>query len=65
MLQHKLIDGVIEEPLGGAQLDWDDMSNRLKKRILSEIATLEAMTPQARIDARIDKFCAMGEFEEV
>jgi acetyl-CoA carboxylase carboxyl transferase subunit alpha len=65
MLQNKLIDGVIEEPLGGAQLDWEDMSNRLKKRILNEIATLEKMTVQQRIDARIDKFCAMGEFEEV
>jgi acetyl-CoA carboxylase carboxyl transferase subunit alpha len=65
MLQNKLIDGIIEEPLGGAQLDWEDMSNRLKNRILSEIRTLETMTPQARIDARIDKFCAMGEFEEV
>jgi len=65
MFQNKLIDGIIEEPLGGAQLDCEEMSNRLKNRILSEIATLETMTPQARIDARIDKFCAMGEFEEV
>lgn len=64
MYENKLIDGIIEEPLGGAHLDWDDMSNRLKNRILSEIATLEAMTAQERIDSRIEKFCEMGVFEE-
>ncbi len=64
MLQNKLIDGIIEEPLGGAQLDWDDMANRLKNRILSEIATLSTMSAQERINARIDKFCDMGVFEE-
>lgn len=64
MLQNKLIDGIIEEPLGGAQLDWDDMSNRLKKRILYEISTLSKMSPKERIDSRIEKFCAMGAFEE-
>lgn len=64
MLNNKLIDGIIEEPLGGAHLDWDDMSNRLKERILSEIAELEQVSPQDRIDARIEKFCSMGFFEE-
>jgi acetyl-CoA carboxylase carboxyl transferase subunit alpha len=64
MLNNKLIDGIIEEPLGGAHLDWDDMSNRLKERILSEIADLEKVSPQQRIDARIEKFCSMGFFEE-
>jgi acetyl-CoA carboxylase carboxyl transferase subunit alpha len=65
MFQNKLIDGIIEEPLGGAQLDWEDMSNRLRRRILSEIEDLEKKTPQQRIDERIEKFCDMGVFEEV
>lgn len=64
MLNNKLIDGIIEEPLGGAHLDWDDMSVRLKTRILSEIEDLEKLSPQDRIDARIEKFCSMGYFEE-
>lgn len=64
MLQNKLIDGIIEEPLGGAHLDWDDMSHRLKARILSEIEELEKVSPQDRIEARIEKFCSMGFFEE-
>ncbi|GAB3511178.1 acetyl-CoA carboxylase carboxyltransferase subunit alpha [Emticicia fontis] len=64
MLNNKLIDGIIEEPLGGAHLDWDDMALRLKTRILSEIEDLEKQTPEERIDSRIEKFCSMGFFEE-
>lgn len=64
MLNNKLIDGIIEEPLGGAHLDWDDMAHRLKTRILSEIEALEKLSPQERIDARIEKFCSMGFVEE-
>jgi acetyl-CoA carboxylase carboxyl transferase subunit alpha len=64
MLNNKLIDGIIEEPLGGAHLDWEDMSERLKTRILSEIETLEKMSSQDRIDSRIEKFCSMGFYVE-
>jgi acetyl-CoA carboxylase carboxyl transferase subunit alpha len=64
MLNNGLIDGIIEEPLGGAQLDWDEMANILKKRILSEISDLNKMTPTERIDTRIEKFCSMGVFVE-
>ena len=64
MLNNKLIDGIIEEPLGGAHLDWDDMAERLKNRIIEEINGLEKLSPQERIDSRIEKFCSMGFFEE-
>lgn len=64
MLEYGLIDGIIEEPLGGAHLDWEEMAKRLKKRILSEINDLEKLSPKERIDARIEKFCKMGVFEE-
>ncbi len=64
MLENKLIDGIIEEPLGGAQLEWDDMSLRLKNRILKEIDALEKIDSHERINQRIEKFCSMGVFEE-
>lgn len=64
MLTNKLIDGIIDEPLGGAHLDWDDMAYRLKTRILSEIEDLEKISAQDRINARIEKFCSMGFVEE-
>jgi acetyl-CoA carboxylase carboxyl transferase subunit alpha len=55
-----LVDDIINEPKGGAHLDYDEMSATLKKTILSEIKKLEKLTPQDRINKRIDKFCSMG-----
>lgn len=60
MRDNGLVDGIIAEPQGGAHLKWDEMSDILKKRIISEIADLEKMSPLERISARIDKFCSMG-----
>jgi acetyl-CoA carboxylase carboxyl transferase subunit alpha len=60
MKNNKLIDGIVAEPLGGAHLDHAWMAAELKKVILSNIKELASMSPQKRIDQRIDKFCAMG-----
>jgi acetyl-CoA carboxylase carboxyl transferase subunit alpha len=60
MLNNKLIDGIIPEPLGGAHLYWDEMSNTLKNTILKEIKKLNAQPAKERISKRIDKFCSMG-----
>lgn len=59
-----LVDGIIEEPLGGAHKDPDWMAHKLKETILSEIVALSKMSPQERIDSRIEKFSGMGEFVE-
>ena len=55
-----LIDGIIKEPLGGAQNDVDFAANKLKKVILSEIEKLEKIDPEKRILNRIKKFSLMG-----
>ncbi len=60
----KLIDGVIPEPLGGAHTDLKAMSAEIKKVILSNFNELSKLTPQERIDQRIDKFSAMGVVKE-
>lgn len=59
-----LVDGIIEEPLGGAHRDTDWMYNTLKKRIKSELKDLMAQSNEERINARIDKFSSMGEVVE-
>ena len=64
MLELKLIDGIIKEPLGGAHTDLKFMVKEIKKYIKSAMGELEKMTPEDRIEARIDKFCAMGEYKE-
>ena len=64
MLQNKLIDGIIKEPLGGAHTDVKAMSVELKKTILENFAVLDKLSPRERINQRIDKFCAMGVVKE-
>ncbi len=56
----KLVDGIVDEPLGGAHNDHSEMANHLKNVILDTLAELNALTPDERINQRIDKFCAMG-----
>lgn len=60
----RLIDGIVEEPLGGAHLDHKAMAQTLKKVIISNILELQKLSPEERINQRIDKFCAMGVFTE-
>jgi len=60
MEKNGLVDGIIEEPMGGAHTDHADMAQRLKTRILDAIAELNALSPEERINERIEKFCAMG-----
>lgn len=60
MEKNKLVDGIIEEPQGGAHTDHSEMARRIKKTILDTIGELNKLTPEERIDQRIEKFCAMG-----
>ena len=64
MLSNKLIDGIIKEPLGGAHIDVKWMSDEVKKIIIANTKELLELTPEKRIEQRIDKFCAMGVVKE-
>jgi len=60
MKELKIIDNIIKEPLGGAHTDPKAMAKELKKTILKTFKELNEMTPEERIDQRIEKFCNMG-----
>jgi acetyl-CoA carboxylase carboxyl transferase subunit alpha len=60
----KLIDGIIKEPLGGAHTDVKAMAEEVKRVILENFKELSKLSPQERINQRIDKFCAMGVVKE-
>jgi acetyl-CoA carboxylase carboxyl transferase subunit alpha len=60
-----IIDGIIKEPLGGAHVNPKAMVTNLKRAIKKNIKELSAMDPEERIQARIDKYSAMGRFTEV
>lgn len=63
MLKNKLIDGIINEPLGGAHTDLNTSAAELRKVILKELKTLSSMKPDERVNARIEKFSAMGAYK--
>lgn len=63
MLKFGLIDEIIKEPLGGAHNDREQMAKLLKKHIKKEIKALSEIPFEDRINRRIDKYSAMGQFE--
>ena len=64
MLNNKLIDGIIPEPLGGAHTDITWMGEKIKETILQTINELENISLTDRISQRIDKFSSMGVVKE-
>jgi len=60
MVKHGLIDGIIPEPEGGAHNDHAGMAQTLKEFVLQTLAELSALSPEERINQRIEKFCSMG-----
>jgi len=60
IFENKLVDGVIPEPLGGAHRNVDEMSLRLKKILIDELANLNRLPLDQLIEQRYTKFMAMG-----
>jgi acetyl-CoA carboxylase carboxyl transferase subunit alpha len=62
MKKLKLIDGVIKEPLGGAHSNKEEMFEILRAELQKHLDKLLEMTPEDRIEKRIDKFSKMGAY---
>jgi acetyl-CoA carboxylase carboxyl transferase subunit alpha len=60
-----LVDGVIPEPIGGAHAKPEEMAETLKNYLLKTIGELNKISPETRIEQRIEKFSKMGFYEEV
>lgn len=64
MLEFKLVDKVVPEPLGGAHWDYDEAAALLKSYLIEELKTLDNITPEKLVEDRIEKFGRMGFWEE-
>ena len=62
-LREKFIDGIIEEPLGGAHYDPETTYLNLKASILQNIKAFSKFTGKELETQRQDKFIAMGQFK--
>lgn len=64
MQEFGLVDDVLKEPVGGAHAKPEEMIETLKKYLIDTVSELSAIDSDKRIQARIDKFAAMGFYEE-
>ncbi len=59
-----LIDRVIDEPLGGAHRDYDQVAKNLKQNLVESLDSLEASTIDKLLELRYQKLMAFGEYRE-
>jgi len=60
-----LVDRIIEEPLGGAQRDWDVMFQSMRRALTDTLAELRKQPADALLAARYQRLRAYGSFKEV
>ena len=64
LLEQKIIDRIIPEPLGGAHKNHKLAANNLKTALLEELAELVKVKKDKLVQNRIDKFGSMGPYTE-
>lgn len=64
LLQLKIIDGIIEEPLGGAHRDVDKTAVNIKMVIEEELKYLTKLSSDEIINLRYEKIRKIGEYED-
>ncbi|NBC58147.1 MAG: acetyl-CoA carboxylase carboxyltransferase subunit alpha [Bacteroidetes bacterium] len=60
----KLIDKIVNEPIGGAHSDKDKTYKIVSKTILETFEELKNLSPEELVEKRIEKYVGMGEFKE-
>lgn len=64
MKKLKLVDGIIQEPLGGAHSDREETFKTVEKQILSAFKELKKLSVDKLIEKRMDKYLKMGDYKE-
>jgi len=59
-----LVDDVIDEPLGGAHRDYDQMAATLKRNLIENIEALESVSIDKLLDQRYKKLMSFGNYKE-
>ena len=64
LLDLGIVDNIIPEPEGGAHEDWDKAAELLGVSLQVALAKSAALSESERLEARYQKFRAMGDYEE-
>lgn len=59
-----IIEGVIEEPLGGAHRNYEEAAASVKNTILKSLDGLQKLDTEELVQQRLDKYDKMGEWQE-
>ena len=62
LLDLKVIDEIINEPVGGAHRNYEDTMKTVRKALLKHLKSLRSTSPRKLAKRRFDKFAAMGRF---
>jgi acetyl-CoA carboxylase carboxyl transferase subunit alpha len=65
MYDHGLIDGIIQEPLGGAHSDPSGMAEVLKKHLGQQLNKFKKISKDDMLEARLAKYRKMGKYEDI
>lgn len=63
LLELKVIDGIIPEPLGGAHQNFEEASAALKNQILESMKELDKLSTEELVTQRVNKYAEMGAWE--
>jgi len=64
MKKQKLIDEIIKEPEGGAHRNREKTFELVQKKILAHFKELNKLSPEDLVQSRMDKYTAMGSFND-
>jgi acetyl-CoA carboxylase carboxyl transferase subunit alpha len=64
LLRLGVIDGIVPEPTGGAHRDWDGAAAHVRDALRAALDDVCALSPEALVRDRHDKFRRIGVFEE-
>lgn len=64
LLEMRIIDGIIKEPLGGAHRNPQETAENIKAAIKKDMAVLRNVTKEELVEARYLKFRSIGVFKE-
>ena len=64
LLELKIIDEIIPEPLGGSHRDHIGTAKNLKKSLIKNLQELKTLSPERLFEQRYEKFRKMGVFAE-
>jgi len=65
LLELKIIDGIISEPLGGAHRDYKKSAEAVKKQCVESLKRLKKMKSDKLVEQRVEKYSSMGTWEKV